>query len=295
MTRVQDLYSQHFGMTGRPFSPLADASTLYWSSAHTRAYGALEYGLFASTPFCVLTGIEGSGKTSLLLRLMHDAGDENRIAMVGGLRPDVASVIPWILQALGGDVSSGATEVVRFGQLQDALISEYAAGRRTVLIFDEAHDLGDAALDELRLLSNINTANDQLLQVVLCGLPPLRDRLRRPRHAGLAQRVGAWGHLDVLDADGTADYIVDRLSAAGAPMDLVTGEASDLIHDACAGTPRLINQLAELAMIYMMTGGVDRVDAGVIRQVLSDGLFVTSLPTRTTDRSPLRLASGVAS
>ena len=291
MSKVQDLYSHHFGMTGRPFSPLADSRTVHWSSSHTRAYGALEYGLFASTPFTVLTGAEGSGKTSLLLKLMADASEENRIAMVAGLRPGIGSIIPWVLQALGEDVAADASEVSLFGQLQSVLIDEYAAGRTTVLIFDEAQNLGDAALDELRLLSNINTAQDQLLQTILCGLPVLRTTLRSSRHAGLAQRVGAWGHLDALDEDGTAEYLVNRLAAVGGRLDLIESAASDTIHQACGGTPRLINQLSELAMIYAMTSGADQVTEATVRQVLADGLFVATLPNGESPAA-LRLASG---
>ncbi len=296
MSQLQSLYKDHFGMTGRPFSGLADGSGIWWGKAHIRAQAALEYGLLSGAAFVVLTGAAGSGKTSLLLNMIETATDDLKIAMVSGLRRGTGSVLPWILQSLGEDITGDEAETELHGRVQNHLIGEYAAGRRVVLILDEAQNLSTDALDELRVLSNINTAQDQLVQIVLCGQPTLRDHLRAPEMAGLAQRVAAWGHLAELDRATLDGYVGMRLASAGGPEDLFEPEALDMIHAATGGLPRPINQLCELALVYAMTGGGDKIGPEAITQVLEDGLFLSPLPPvpapPTPRESRLRLAAG---
>ncbi|WP_179378116.1 ExeA family protein [Jannaschia marina] len=293
MSQLQTLYKEHFGMTARPFSGLADAEVIHWGRSQVRAHAALEYGLMSGAAFTVLTGAAGSGKTSLLLNLADHAGDDVRIALVSGLRRGVGSVLPWILQSLGEDVAEEAPETALYTRIQDLLIAEYAAGRRTVLCFDEAQNLSAAALDELRVLSNINTARDQLLQIVLCGQVALRDTLRGPEMAGLCQRVAAWGHLDPLDRADLEGYVATRLRSAGGPEDMFDAAALDSILEATGGLPRPVNQLCELALVYAMTGGGAAIGDAVIAQVLEDGLFLPPPRHDTPNRDGrLRLAVG---
>lgn len=300
MSQLQNLYTEHFGMTGRPFSGLADGDVIHWGQSQVRALAALEYGLMAGAAFTVITGAAGAGKTSLLLHLIDNADDSLKIAMVTGLRRDAGSVLPWILQALGEGVTGDEAETVLFTRIQDHLIEEYAAGRRVVLVFDEAQNLSVAALDELRVLTNINTARDQLVQIVLCGQPALRDVLQRPDLAGLDQRVAAWGHLGALTREDLDGYVVTRLKAAGGPADLFTGAALDLVHEAAQGLPRPVNQLCELALVYAMTGGGAKIGTDSIGQVLEDGLFLPPAPSAATAppghaiprEGRLRLAAG---
>lgn len=300
MSQLQSLYKEHFGMTGRPFSGLADASVIHWGKSQIRAQAALEYGLMAGAAFTVITGAAGSGKTSLLLNLVENADASVRVAMVTGLRRDAGSVLPWILQALGEDVTGDEAETALHTRVQDLLIEDYAAGRRVALVFDEAQNLSVAALDELRILTNINTARDQLVQIVLCGQPALRDLLQRPDLAGLSQRVAAWGHLDALTRADLDGYIATRLGAAGGARDLFTAAALDLVHEATLGLPRPVNQLCELALVYAMTGGGAQIGTTAIRQVLEDGLFMPPAPSvppappnpMTPREGRLRLAAG---
>lgn len=292
MSQLQDLYKDHFGMTGRPFSGLADAGVFHWGRAQVRAHAALEYGMVSGAAFMVLTGEAGSGKTSLLLALSETAPEDVRMAFVPGLRRGGGSVLPWILQSLGQPVTGDEGDTILHGLVQDILIAEYAAGRRVVLIFDEAHNLCADALDELRVLSNINTAQDQLVQIVLCGQSALRDRLRGPDLSGLSQRVAAWGHLDPLARDAMDAYVGTRLAAAGGPEDLFDEEALDLVHAATGGLPRPINQLCELALVYAMTGGGEHIDGAAIRQVIEDGLFQAPHAAPAPRAGRLRLAAG---
>lgn len=278
MSQLQSLYKEHFGMIGRPFSGLADAAVIHWGTAQIRAQAALEYGLMAGAAFTVITGEAGSGKTSLLLNMAENAAADLKVSLVAGQRRGVGSVLPWILQSMGQDVTGEEAETVLYSRVQDLLIEEYAAGRRVVLIFDEAQNLSIEALDELRVLTNINTARDQLVQIVLCGQPALRARLQSPELAGLGQRVAAWGHLNALSREDLDGYITTRLHAAGGPEELFTASALDLVHEATRGLPRPINQLCELALIYAMTGGGAKIGTTAIRQVLEDGLFMPPAP-----------------
>ncbi|MCK0168702.1 AAA family ATPase [Jannaschia sp. S6380] len=294
MSQLQDLYRDHFGMCGRPFSGLADSGVFYWGQTQVRAHAALEYGMVSGAAFIVLTGETGSGKTSLLLSLADAAADDQRMVFVAGLRRGGGSVLPWILHALGQPVTGDEGDTVLHGRVQDILIAEYAAGRRVALILDEAHNLSAEALDELRVLSNINTAQDLLVQIVLCGQPALRDRLRAPEMSDLGQRVASWGHLDALEPAAMQAYVGTRLAAAQGPEDLFDDDALAAVHAATGGLPRAINQLCELALVYAMTGGCDRIDADAIGQVLSDGLYQVPLPAPDPAPRPgrLRLAVG---
>lgn len=272
MSQMDDILRTRFGFTARPFSPLADASVFYWSTRHTRACAALEYGLLSGAPFSVLTGPSGCGKTALLLRLIEGAGKGFRIVRTdAGLGGE--PILTWILQALEAPPAQGGiAEAV--ATLQDSLIEEYAAGLTTLLIIDEAHNLSDMDLESLRLLSNINTASDQLLQVVLSGQPSLRDRLATPDLAGLAQRIAIWSSVDALDLLGTVEYVADRLRGAGVSPDLFDSAALALIHTATGGIPRQINTLCELALIFAMPEDENQVSVGPLRQILTEGFFM---------------------
>ncbi|MFO6465300.1 ExeA family protein [Jannaschia sp. KMU-145] len=297
MNSVQTLYSERFGLTGRPFCVLPDAELSHEGPSLIRAHAALEYGLMTGAPFMALTGEAGTGKTSLLMRLMADADETLRFAVVGGIRSGAGSILPWILQSLGEPITAEMTEPELHSRLQDLLIADYAAGRRVVLVIDEAQTLSTEALDELRLLTNINSAEDQLVQVILSGHPGLRDMLRMPALSGLVNRVGVWAALDPILRDETTGYIAARLSAAGGPEDLFDEDAVAIVHAASAGLARAVNQLCEMALVFALSGDGDRITAQDVRAVLDHGMFVAPRPAH--DPAPasnrparLRLASG---
>ena len=298
MADVQDLYREHYGMDGRPFGVLADAQLSYAGPRVVQAHAAMEYGILTGAPVMVLTGDPGTGKTSLVLRLMEEADTALRMVLLCGMRQAGGSVLPWILQALGETGAASLPDTEQFTRLQDLLIAEYAAGRRMVLIVDEAQSLSDLALDELRLLSNINTARDQLLQVLLVGHSALRDRLRQPDMQGLAQRVGIWAAMPPLAPEEMEAYVGARLARMGGPEDLFEPEALALVHAVTAGLPRAINQLCEMALIFGLTDKAGTVGADAVRTALDRGMFLAPLPMagdhagHTAPPRRLRLASG---
>ena len=175
MTSTLRIYNDHFGLAERPFTLLPDPDFLYWSESHTRAYAMLEYGMLTHAPITVITGEIGAGKTTLLRHLLRSLPEEFTVGLISNAQGNRGELLHWVLMALGVPTETNATYVQLFAQFQDFLIEEYAAGRRTMLIFDEAQNLSLETLEELRMFSNINADKDELIQLVLVGQPELRD------------------------------------------------------------------------------------------------------------------------
>lgn len=268
-----DLYTAHFGLAERPFSLLPDPSFLYWSEPHGRAYAMLQYGFLTRAPITLVTGEVGAGKTTLLQHFLRGMDEDVRVALIANAHGDRGELLRWVLMALGQSVAAGADYVDLFAAFQAFLIAEYAAGRRVVLIFDEAQNLSRESLEELRMFTNINTGKDELLQLILVGQPELRDTVRRPDLVQFAQRVAASVHLPAMDATAVRAYIRHRLKVAGADHEIFSVSAANMVHEATGGVPRLVNQLCDLAMVYAFSRNQKRVARLTVQQVLDDGVF----------------------
>jgi general secretion pathway protein A len=270
MSSTLTIYTAHFGLAERPFTLLPDPDFLYWSESHARAYAMLEYGMLTHAPITVITGEIGAGKTTLLRHLLRQLPEDITVGLISNAQGNRGELLHWVLMALGVTTDMGASYVQLFAQFQDFLIEEYASGRRTMLIFDEAQNLSVETLEELRMFSNINADKDELLQLVLVGQPELRDLIAQPRLVQFAQRVAAEYHLPGMTAEGVRDYIHHRLAVAGADREIFTPAACECVHLASRGVPRLVNQICDYALVYAFTDGRDTVDAGVIEQVVTD-------------------------
>jgi general secretion pathway protein A len=270
MSSTLAIYNEHFGLSERPFTLLPDPDFLYWSENHTRAYAMLEYGMMTSAPITVITGEIGAGKTTLLRQLLRQLPEDITVGLISNAQGNRGELLHWVLMALGVQTDMNASYVQLFGQFQDFLIEEYASGRRTMLIFDEAQNLSLETLEELRMFSNINADKDELIQLVLVGQPELRDLIAQPRLVQFAQRVSAEYHLPGMSAEQVMNYINHRLKVAGASREIFTPAACECVHRASRGVPRLVNQICDYAMVYAFTDGLDRVDAAVAEQVVSD-------------------------
>lgn len=270
MSSTLAIYNEHFGLSERPFTLLPDPDFLYWSENHTRAYAMLEYGMMTNAPITVITGEIGAGKTTLLRHLLRSLPEDITVGLISNAQGNRGELLHWVLMALGVQTDMGSSYVKLFGQFQDFLIEEYASGRRTMLIFDEAQNLSVETLEELRMFSNINADKDELIQLVLVGQPELRDLIAQPRLVQFAQRVSAEYHLPGMSADQVMHYINHRLTVAGAAREIFTPAACECVHRASRGVPRLVNQICDYALVYAFTDGLDVVDAAVIEQVVSD-------------------------
>lgn len=152
------LYNDHFGFRERPFSLSPDPDFLFWSQAHTRAFAVLEYGLVTCAPLTVVTGEVGTGKTTLIQALLAGVEDEVTVGLISNAQGGRGDLLRWVLNALDVEVPAGADYVALFQRFQLFVLDEYAAGRHVALIVDEAQNLGAETLEELRMLTNINSA-----------------------------------------------------------------------------------------------------------------------------------------
>ena len=270
MTSALMIYTDHFGLAERPFTLLPDPDFLFWSENHTRAYAMLEYGMLTHAPITVITGEIGAGKTTLLRHLLRTLPEEFTVGLISNAQGNRGELLHWVLMALGVPTEAGATYVQLFGQFQDFLIEEYASGRRTMLIFDEAQNLSVETLEELRMFSNINADKDELIQLVLVGQPELKELIGQPRLVQFAQRVAAEYHLPGMSREQVQAYIAHRLAVAGATREIFTPAACECVYLASRGLPRVVNQVCDYALVYAFTDGLERVDAGVIEQVVAD-------------------------
>ncbi|WP_425407753.1 AAA family ATPase [Hyphococcus sp.] len=263
------MYEQFFGLSEKPFSIQPDPSFLYWGRTHRLAYAMLEYGVLNYAGISVITGEVGCGKTTLVHRLLDQLSDSHTVALLSNVQAGRGDLLSWVLMAFGQPFEKNS-HVALFSQLQNFFIGEYAKGKRIVLIIDEAQNLSVDMLEELRLLSNINAGKDQLLQLILVGQPELKDVLNRPELLQLTQRVGSDFHLTPLSRDEVQAYIETRLSIAGCRRRIFTERAIDQIAAQSRGVPRVINVIADTALVYAFSAEDLVVGVETIRNVIRD-------------------------
>ena len=272
-----DLYMDYFGLAERPFTLLPDPDFLFWSRAHRRAFSVLEYGVITRAPITIVTGEVGVGKTTLVQKLLQSLDDDITLGLISNAQGGRGELLQWVLNSLGVETDLSAAYVTLFQQLQDFVIEEYATGRRVVLLIDEAQNLSIEGLEELRMLTNINSNKDELLQLILVGQPELRQMIMRPELRQFAQRVTATYHISSLDRAAVAGYIQHRLTHVGGTGAEFTAEAIDLIHKHSHGIPRLVNKLCDFSMVYAATEERRVVDAAIVEEVLEDGIFLPAV------------------
>ena len=270
------MYESFFGLKQKPFSLLPDSRFLFASRTHRIALNLLDYGLAEQAGFFVLTGEVGTGKTTLLRHLLNRIKDDIVVGLVTNTHHSFGELMRWILLAFDLDFRD-KDRVEQHQVLIDALLEHYGAGRRCVLIVDEAQNLDRETLEQLRMLSNINAESDHLLQLILVGQPELRETLKRPELRQFVQRIALDYHLEPLRREETSDYIEHRLRIAGAERQIFTGEAQAAVYYFSRGIPRLVNSLCDLAMVYAYAEDLQEVGIKTIieiSQVRSQGGLV---------------------
>lgn len=263
------MYLRHFQLSARPFAMNPDPAFLYASEPHAAALTMLEYALESQASFCLLTGEIGSGKTTLIRHLIRMLGDQVTVGLISNTHERFKSIVPWALSALGVSAQDSG-EIAQYEALNEFLINEYGNSRRTLLILDEAQNLSIQTLEELRLLSNVNSEKDVALQTLLVGQPELRAKMARPELRQFAQRVAVDFHLQPLSLPEAQAYVAHRLAVAGGHGRLFESEALERIHRLSGGIPRLINQICDLSLVYAFAEQRDRVDATLVERVLED-------------------------
>ncbi len=289
-----DLYTKHFGFSERPFSLLPDPDFLFWSKAHLRAFSILEYGLVTRAPLTVVTGEVGTGKTTLVQALLRHMEDDVTVGLISNAQGGRGALLRWVLSALAISPDPSGDYVTHFEQLQDFVIDEYAAGRFVVLIVDEAQNLTNEALEELRMLTNINSNKDEILQLILLGQPELRLRITDPSLRQFAQRVTATYHLDPMDLRTARQYMRHRLEYVGGSGQEISPQAMRLIFDTAKGIPRMINKICDLALVYAASAGIKTVSLTTVKELINDGVIVPTRPIPLYLTNPIEVPERAA-
>jgi general secretion pathway protein A len=263
------MYESFYGLREKPFSLLPDPAFLFLTQQHDAAYSLLEYSVLHQAGVAVVTGDVGCGKTILIRHLLNQLTDDVNVGLISNTHPGLTNILEWVMLSFG-IVRKRPDPVSQYDALMEFLISAYGNRQRSILVIDEAQNLDEAALEELRALSNINSDKDQILQIVLVGQPELRRTLQRLPLRQLAQRIAAHYHLGPLSEVDTIDYVRHRLRQAGAPRDLFTAEAVRRIHRHAGGIPRLINLLCNAALVYGYADDIAVVDADLVDAALDD-------------------------
>ena len=252
------MYEHFYGFAERPFQMAPDPHFLFLSNQHRAALTHVEYCLTHDAPFCLITGEIGSGKTTLIRHVLDKLEHTVTVGLISNTSRNIRQLLQWVSMAFDLPFE-GVSEVGLHKQFQDFLIREYAAGRKVVLIVDEAQNLGRRNLEELRLLSNINADKDLLLQIILVGQPELRTQLQNPQLRQFVQRISVDYHLEALGAEETRYYIRHRLRIAGGAVTLFSSEAIRLAYSHSRGVPRLINRICDTALVCAFAAQAKRV------------------------------------
>ena len=272
------MYTTFYGLREKPFSLLPDPEYLYLSKQHRMALDLLEYSLLNQAGFCVITGEIGAGKTTLIRRLLNLVDDRVTIGLLRNVGNDYSELLRWILMSFGLNYSN-KTKVEMHEIFTDFIIRQYAQNRRTVLIVDEAQHMKAEALEELRMLSNINADKDQVVQVILAGQKELRDTLRRSDLAQFAQRIVVDYHLGPLSQEDTRGYIHHRIQIAGGRPGIFGDDACADVFQFSEGIPRLINLLCDMALVYGYAEGSRTISRKQVQDVVRERNHGDLLPT----------------
>jgi general secretion pathway protein A len=267
------MYTGHFGLTEPPFSITPDPRYLYMSEAHREALAHLLYGIGEGGGFVQLTGEVGTGKTTLCRCLLEQLPARVDVALI--LNPKLTDVelLAAICDELRIPYPAGTTSrKVYVDALHHHLLDAHGRGHRTVLIIDEAQDLAPDVLEQIRLLTNLETTREKLLQIILIGQPELIRILEREDLRQLAQRVTARYHLRPFAAPDTRAYIAHRLEVAGAKEKIVSDAAARAVHRASRGIPRLINAICDRALLGVFSQDRRRVTAATVRRAAREVL-----------------------
>ncbi|NGX17290.1 ExeA family protein [Wenzhouxiangella sp. XN24] len=243
------MYASFFGLNEKPFSITPDPRYLYLGRRHAEALAHLLYGITESGGFIQLTGEVGTGKTTVVRSLLEQLPEHAEVALVLNPRLSPAEFLLTICEELHVEVPDRSSPKAVVDALNRHLLEAHAAGRRVVLIVDEAQNLSADVLEQIRLLTNLETAKQKLLQIILIGQPELREVLARSDLRQLAQRITGRYHLEPLEADELRAYVRHRLEVAGSRAELFTPGAVKALHHHSGGVPRLVNVIADRALL----------------------------------------------
>jgi len=269
------MYSEHFGLSELPFSIAPDPRYLYLSEHHREALAHLVYGINSEGGFVLLTGEVGTGKTTVCRCLLEQLPEKTDVAFIYNPKLTVDELLASVCDELGIAYPEGNRSIKVFiDRINAYLLENFSQGRKTVLILEEAQNLGADVLEEIRLLTNLETDRQKLLQIIMVGQPELREILARPELRQLAQRITARYHLAPLTEKEVSEYVNHRLEVAGAKNILFPEDVTRHLFRLSNGIPRLINLICDRALLGAYVQGKQNVDKKTLirasREVLGD-------------------------
>ena len=267
------MYHQYFGFAEAPFSIAPDPRYLYLSQRHQEALAHLLYGVNGDGGFVLLTGEIGAGKTTVCRCLLEQIPPDCDVAYIFNPKLTVGELLSTLCTEFGIAIPPGNNSVKVFVDCINAyLLDAHARQRHTVLIIDEAQNLSPVLLEQMRLLTNLETSQRKLLQIILIGQPELATLLERPELRQVSQRIVARYHLGPLSKTEVAAYVRHRLEVAGAKPGLIPARLTGRLYRLSAGVPRVINVLCDRALLGAYVEGKDHVDGATLKQAAREAL-----------------------
>jgi general secretion pathway protein A len=264
------MYESFFKLNKKPFELVPDPEFIYLSRSHRKALTYLDYGIRERVGFILLTGEVGSGKTTLIRDLLNKKYEKVVLAKVFNTRVSSEQLVAMINDDFGLPVL-GKDKVALMRELNDFLVQQFAAGRQPILIIDEAQNLDADLLEEVRMLSNLESSRNKLLQIILVGQPELRETLASKGLLQLRQRISISCHLVALTREETAQYIEHRMEVAGNASALAfTDETLDLVHSHSRGIPRLINIFCDFLLLSAFSDESRTVTGAMVQDVIEE-------------------------
>ncbi len=264
------MYSELFKLTELPFRLAPDPLFLYLSKAHARAKAYMESTVWFTDGFVVISGEIGCGKTTLIETFLHELQDDIVVAQINQTQLSATEFLQSLLVQFGFKPFN-MKKAQLLTTVNEFLIEQYEHGRKVVLVVDEAQNLSQRVLEELRLLSGIETTKEKVLRIILAGQPELNDKLDAPELRQLAQRIRLRFHLPALSSTEMNAYVLHRLEVAGSQgREIFAPETFDLIYRYTGGVPRLVNTLCDTAMLAAFNGNLDRVGVNDVQAAIDE-------------------------
>lgn len=268
------MYLDFFGLHEKPFSIAPNPDYLFLTDQHKEALAHLRYGIGDEGGFVLLTGEIGTGKTTICRSMLNQLPADADLAFVINPRLSPSEMLEAVCDDFGVSYKEGGSIRTLVSLINDFLLEAYAKGRNAILVIDEAQNLSEEVLEQLRLLTNLETSEKKLLQLILIGQPELKEKLAQYSMRQLSQRITASFHLESLDYNETVDYIAHRLHVAGFRGELFSRAALKHIYKMSNGTPRLINIICDRAMLGAYTTGELRVEYPLVATACEEVLQV---------------------
>jgi general secretion pathway protein A len=279
------MYTKFFNLKEKPFNLVPNPNYLYSSSRHENALSFLEYGLAEKIGFVMLTGEIGIGKTTLIRHLLNKVDADIDVGVVFNTNVVSNDLIYLILNEFDIPYEDGINKARALDIFYRFLIEKYAAGRNVLLIIDEAQNLSHEVLEEIRMLSNLQTDEDLLIQIMIVGQPNLRIMIEDPKLEQFAQRISVSYHLTAMDKEETQAYIVHRITRAGGDPCLFPSNVVEKIYEIAGGIPRTINLLCDAVLVYAYADDSHAITMDQLDQVVEDkgGLGIFTKDRQTTE------------